>query len=1037
MRDSVLLALIHIFAIISTVKPGSVTARGRKILRSYLRRYLNRELEEKYYEMFESNLDFYASELKTIDEQDLFDDNSLITFQITNICRQIKKGLLLDERMVVFLQLLEFAFEDRVVTSQERIIIDIVARTFNIPPAEFENAYAFMIGGDFDKVAPSNMLLIEGIGDQNVDSKPQFKNFHLWNHMKVKGFSGSLYLLLIESTGSILLTYEGNQELYFKGRDIIPYRAYLLDRGVNIKGPGIEPIYYSKVYKSFIVGKFAHKVVFEGHGIEYRFRGSVYGLRNMSFSVESGNLVGIMGGSGVGKTTLLKVLNGKFSPSSGNVYINGYDLHNESDALAGLIGYVPQDDLLIEELTVYQNLYYNARLCFGDFSEEQLKDVVDKVLADLELSEIRDLQVGDVLSKKVSGGQRKRLNIGLELMREPAVLFVDEPTSGLSSHDSEKVMVLLKNLALKGRLVFAIIHQPSSDILKLFDRLWLLDKGGYMIYDGDPVDSLVYFKSEVSQANAGESECPNCGNVETESILQIVEARVIDNEGYPAKARQIQPEEWYSKYLAKMQVIPAPDPSRIPLPPSNFKVPRKLNQVRTFVKRNFTRKRADSQYMTINLVEAPLLAFILGYFSKYLTAGGYIFSANRNLLVFLFMSVIVAVFIGLTVSAEEIFRDRKVLERERYLNISRLAYLVSKVNFLFVLSAIQTLSYVVVAHLILEINGMLLSHWLIIFSAACYGNMMGLNISAGMRSAISIYILIPLLLVPQLLFGGAMIRFDDLHKSISSKVYVPVIGDIMGTRWAYEALMVEQFRSNHYQKPFFETEMAISQNDWHASFLLPALKTKIEECRVAGDREEYRMHAEKNFRQLNYHFNQLSEQTGIVPGDWIAKLNRSDFDENTASLATRHADSLRLWYRAEWTKNVIERDAIVESLLEAGGREALVTIRENNHNESIADFVLNRNYVEKIYETDDRIIQKADPAYMEPMSNWGRAHFYAPYKKLGNLKIDTLWFNIMALWLMSGIFFITLYYNLLRKLIDLTESFHIPVFRKFASHLRA
>jgi ABC-type multidrug transport system ATPase subunit len=1036
MRDSVLLALIHIFAIISTVKPGSVTARGRKILRSYLRRYLNRELEEKYYEMFESNLDFYASELKTIDEQDLFDDKSLITFQITNICRQIKKGLLLDERMVVFLQLLEFAFEDRVVTSQEKIIIDIVARTFNIPSAEYENAYAFMIGGDFDKVAPKNMLVIEGTDGQADHNKPQFSNYNQWNQMKIKGFSGSLYLMLIESTGSILLTYEGNQELYFKGRDIIPYRAYLLDRGVNIKGPGIEPIYYSKVYKSFIVGKFPHKVVFEGHGIDYRFRGSAYGLRKMSFAVESGNLVGIMGGSGVGKTTLLKVLNGKFNPSSGTVYINGYDLHNESDALAGLIGYVPQDDLLIEELTVYQNLYFNARLCFGDFSEDQLRDLVDKVLSDLELADISDLQVGDVLNKKVSGGQRKRLNIGLELMREPAILFVDEPTSGLSSHDSEKIMNLLKNLTLKGKLVFAIIHQPASDILKLFDRLWLLDKGGYLIYDGDPVDSLVYFKSEVSQANAAESECPNCGNVETESILQIVEARVIDNEGYPSKARQIQPEEWYSKYLEKMQVIPAPEPSRLPLPPSNFKVPGKLNQVRTFVKRNFTRKLADSQYMTINLLEAPLLAFILGYFSKYLTASGYIFSENRNFLIFLFMSVIVAVFIGLTVSAEEIFRDRKVLERERFLNISRLAYLVSKVNFLFILSAIQTLTYVIVAQLILEVNGMLLRHWIIIFSVACYGNILGLNISAGMRSAISIYILIPLLLVPQLLFGGAMIRFDDLHKSISNKVYVPLIGDVMGTRWAYEALMVEQFKSNRYQKPFFETEMAISQNDWYASFLLPSLKTKIEECRIAGDREEYRLQTEKNFRQLNYHFGQLSEIAGIVPGNWMVKLNRFDFDENSAAMATSHVDSLRRWFRAEWSKYIVERDVIVESLVQSMGRERLLKLREENHNENIADFVLNRNYVEKVYETDDRIIQKADPVYMAPESKFGRSHFYAPYKRLGKLKIDTMWFNIISLWIISGIMFITLYYNLLRKLIDLTDSFHIPVFRKFASHLR-
>jgi len=742
-----------------------------------------------------------------------------------------------------------------------------------------------------------------------------------------------------------------------------------------------------------------------------------------------------MGGSGVGKTTLLKVLNGKFKPTSGSVYLNGYNLHSEGDSLSGLIGYVPQDDMLIEELTVFQNLYYNARLCFGDFSEEQLNDLVDSVLTDLDLTDTRDLQVGDILSKKVSGGQRKRLNIGLELMREPAVLFVDEPTSGLSSHDSEKVMGLLKNLTMRGKLVFAIIHQPSSDIMKMFDRLWLLDKGGYAIYDGDPVDSLVYFKSEVSQANSGESECPNCGNVETESLLQIVDAKVIDNEGFPGKERQIQPEEWYSKYVTKMELVPGPNPGRLPLPPSNFRVPGRLRQIRTFVDRNLSRKRADRQYMIINLLEAPLLAFILGYFSKYASDGNYLFSGNNNYLIFLFMSVVVAVFMGLTVSAEEIFRDRKIIERERFLNISRLSYLVSKVNFLFIISAVQTLTYVIAANLILEVHGMLFRHWFILFAASCYGNMLGLNISAGMRSAISIYILIPLLLVPQLLFGGAMIRFDDLHRSITNKVYVPVIGDAMATRWAYEALMVEQFRSNRYQKPLFEVEMEVSRYDWHASFLLPGLRNKLEECRAAIGRDEYREHAEQNFRQLRTHFNELGRLTGIHPGDWYNSLDRENFDEPVASLALAHTDSLRLWFRQGWSDAIKRRDALIGLIAGENGDDYLIRMKERHHNGNIADFVLNRNYTEKMYETGDRIVQKSDPVFMEPGSRFGRAHFYAPFKYLGNLRINTFIFNISALWLMSGVLFVTLYYNLLRRLIDLIESFRIPVFRKFTSHL--
>jgi hypothetical protein len=569
----------------------------------------------------------------------------------------------------------------------------------------------------------------------------------------------------------------------------------------------------------------------------------------------------------------------------------------------------------------------------------------------------------------------------------------------------------------------------------MFDKLWILDKGGYMIYDGDPVEALVYFKTETSQANAAESECPNCGNVETDNILHIVEVKVIDNSGLPGKDRQISPKEWYEKYKKKMMPVLGKRPSRSVVPPSNFRVPKKTDQIRTFIRRNITRKLADRQYMTINLVEAPLLAFILGYISKFSENGVYSFATNKNYPIFLFMAVIVSLFMGLTVSAEEIFRDRKILEREKFLNLSRSSYLISKINFLFSLSAIQSLSFILVANLILEVRGMLFPQWIILFSTACFGNMLGLNISAGMRTAVSIYILIPLILVPMLLLGGAMIKFDDLHKSISKKIYVPLVGDLMVTRWSYEALCVEEFKSNRFEKPFFDYDMEISKNDWYASFLTPTLKVKVDNCLTAGKNPDYKKDSEANLKKLNYHIKILSSETGIVPGSWINNLNYKDFNEYTADNVKMFLDSLKTSFRMRSRLISYERDSLFKQISNRMGETRFLDMRAGNYNENLANVVLNRLATNKIYDADDELIQKADPVFMAPGSKFGRAHFFAPYKQIGNLKIGTLVFNMLTVWLMIFCLFVTLYFNVLKRFIRFLETLKLPILRKFGRDL--
>ena len=178
-------------------------------------------------------------------------------------------------------------------------------------------------------------------------------------------------------------------------------------------------------------------------------------------------------------------------------------------------------------------------------------------------------------------------------------------------------------------------------------------------------------------------------------------------------------------------------------------------------------------------------------------------------------------FLGLIISSEEILKDRKILKRESFLNLSWFSYINSKIILMFMISAIQTISFTLVGNSILGIKGMTFQYWLVLFTTSCCANIIGLNLSSALNSVITIYILIPFIIIPQLLFSGVLVKYDKLHiNSRASNEYVPFIGEMMPARWSFEALAVEQFKNNRYEKLFFPYDMEISQNDYGAGNLI-------------------------------------------------------------------------------------------------------------------------------------------------------------------------------------------------------------------------
>jgi len=1012
MSEKILETLMQLFAIIA--KPHSNDSDRRGVVEAFLKRLLNQELVQKYLSTYDSA---YEEARKKLEKSSAERREGAIAIRIRKLCKEINEQgqLAQDQRIVVVIQVLEFCKSGGSEVSQLELgFISTLAEGLNITSEEYEFIEKFVLNQFTNIPSTSNLLIINGIADYSAgETKHVFRD----------QLKGQIWVLFVPSVQMYFVRFKGCGELSMNGQLLQEEKVYPLSPGAAIKGYKIIPIYYWDVTMQFLKEEFkASRVVYEVNNLEYRFKNGKVGIHHMTFKEESGRMVGIMGASGAGKSTLLGVLNGTNNPFDGEVLINGVSIHKDKEKVKGLIGYVSQDDLLIEELTVFENLYYNAKLCFDNLPEEEIVARVDSVLKNLGLYEIRDIQVGSPLNKKISGGQRKRLNISLELIREPAIMFLDEPTSGLSSRDSENILDLLKELARKGKLLFIVIHQPSSEIFKMFDKLIILDTGGYLIYNGNPIDSIEYFKRKIEQANYNESECYVCGNVNPEQIFNIVETKVFTESGQPTETRRISPADWRSLFAAEhKEDVREPGGA---IPEINFKTPNKLKQFIVFTKRDVLSKIADTQYLLITLLEAPVLAFFLAFLIKYFDESAknahYTLYENSNLPVYLFMSVIVSIFMGLTVSAEEIIKDRKILKREAFLNLSWNSYLMSKVFVQFAISAVQAFTFVLVGNGITEIKGMLFQYWLVLFTCWAGANMLGLVISDSFKAVVTIYILIPFLVIPQIILSGVMVKFEKLNPKISSPSSIPFYGEFITARWGYEALAVNQFMYNDFEYQFYGFEKAKSRGNYKRNFWCTEMKSRLEAISGNLSKGEKNGDFEKNLTLVR---NEIRKELDYLPKlnfEYSNDLTPDKVTPEIINAANNYIDKLKKYYIDYYNMADGKRNQLIEKLQKENGNLYL-QLRDKHHNKSLEEFAANKNETITFVEYKGQLIQKMDPVFMDPQYPFIKAHFYSPTKQIFGNYIDTYIVNVIVLWIMTIGLYLILYFRVLKKLLDSGE----------------
>ena len=1011
MSERILRALMQLFALVAKGETGGDS--GRKVVKVFLEQQLNKELVTQYLEAFDQ---YFIAHHGPPDEPEEKRKKriSRSSVKVLKICMAINAELTQKQKVIVLFRLLEFVNSDGSIDGQELDFVNTVSETFNIDDQEFLRCLHFVKANEGDEQDSENVLIISNKKETHLERA------HL---IFAEALHGQIRVLRVQSVNLYVFRYFGSETLFINGQPVRSGRVNILSQGASIRTSGLPPIYHSDIVGRFMRAKVDTDLVFEAANIEFIFPGGKQGLHNLNMRERSGQLLGIMGASGAGKSTLLNILNGSSAPSKGSVNINGIDIYKEPDKVEGLIGYISQDDLLIEDLTVFENLYYNAKLCFDGVSSFKLTKMVMSTLKSLGLNEIKDLKVGSPLNKKISGGQRKRLNIALELIREPSILFVDEPTSGLSSRDSENIMDLLKELALKGKLVYVVIHQPSSDIYKMFDKLMILDTGGYPVYYGNPIDAIQYFKAQINDVTSEDVECYNCGNVNPEQVFNIIEGKVLDEYGQLTQNRRVKPVDWNEKFLGsgKMDSELAENNGLGSALPKAASIPSRIAQFLVFITRDVRSKIADKQYMLINFFETPVLALILALLVRFYANDetGYMFRENDNIPAYMFMCVVVALFFGLTVSAEEIIKDRKILKREKFLNLSRSSYLVSKIIIMFFISFVQTGSFVLIGNSILEVGGMNIAYFIVLFSTSCFANMLGLNISASFRNAVTIYILIPFLIIPQLLLSGVIVEFDKLNPGFSSDEYVPITGEIMASKWAYEALAVHQFKTNKYHADLFEYDKKISEATYRKDYWIPEMKKKIialgymlEETTPKAGKVEDAIQLIKNelLKENEFNLDVKFENMGRLIPELV--------DKKLVAEVRAHLEKLNKYYVKR--RNTIDatKDRVIASKLKTPDeRDAFNKLRDDYYNESLGDLVLNSADFYRIVERNGKLIQRLHPIYQDPMgSSMLRSHFFAPRKKVFGTYVDTYWANLGVIWSMSIFLILTLYFDALSRL---------------------
>jgi ABC-type multidrug transport system ATPase subunit len=1000
MNESILNALMHLFALMAVLNEKKATERGRNVIIQFLEQHLPRLHADEYLKYFDNHVELYKKRLnkETAPAKPNY-------HEVENICDQMNNNLNQTERYLAYIRLVEFVQEDGIINTMEEKFIHVVGNIFSIPEDEKETIKRFLFGKVEDEKTRKRTLFFTGDpGDKSEElegawiEKNRPSNFEVDNRRFLENMVGNLYILHVPTLNLFCFYYKGKKALRTQNHDVLPGRVYLLENGMKIMAEGIPDIKYDSIANHFLKTLEKASIILQAGNISLHKKGKTR-VHPFHLHENTGHLVGILTHYPDERTLLLKMLSGIIKPSTGNITLNGYDINKDKYKVQGLIGYVPSKSILFEEFTVYENLYYNASISLGKLSASDIREQVDKYLRKLNLWEIKNVKV-----KKLQGvpqGKRWLLSIGMELVREPSVLIIDEPEEKIAPYHAGKLIKILKELVLEGKLIITSIQFPSSLSLKTLDKVLILDEGGYIIYHGNPREALLYFKTNHLPLKSSGSECPTCGNIEGDKILYHVESNKIDEAGNYTPERKTKPHEWYGKYKQQAKLDSPPQVKKT-IPFTLTRLPNIPRQFWVIARGNFISTLRNKKEIMIHLTLAPLLALLFSIISRHKSGNDYFFGLNDNIPQFLFISTVAAFLMGLLSGIIAFRREKEAIEKDVLLHLSWFSFINAKMFFLCCISILQVLVYVAICHWVLGIH-MVIGFFLVLFSITITGNLTGMYISSFPVSITVKSLLISMIIVAQLLLGGTVIPYMNLPGNTNPR-HVPIAGNLMPARWAYEALMVEQFKKNEYGNDFYPLEKTIHEASFITGILVPRL---LEITTMLKQHQDKLLQRDKlqDLNILQHEIEWLGEREGIFPFEYISEISNSNYNAELLEELDAYLTYVKIHFfeRSGETQEKIE--TIKKQYIKTMGPKGFKHFMNTHFNQAVAKLVTREDEPLVIYETGNTIFQNHDPIYTYPGNNFGRAHFYAPVKKFNFQYIDTIWFNIAILWLFSLVFY--------------------------------